>query len=138
MLLGPNQGGQRYEFFILKIFFPQLVVLHQRSRIRTQNNFYTYKSPFSLTFTLNMDNKVTLSFNKDVIRRAKEFAASHKISLSRLVELLLLRTTMEQYSSLEDIPIASWVKELSQGNIEYTVRKRSRKDSKDEFFSSKK
>jgi hypothetical protein len=85
-----------------------------------------------------MDNKVTLSFDKDVIRRAKEFAASHNISLSRLVELLLLRTTMEQYSSLEDIPIAAWVRELSQGNIEINVRKRSRKESKGEFFASKK
>ena len=85
-----------------------------------------------------MDNKVTLSFNKDVIHRAKEFAASHKISLSRLVELLLLRVTMEQYSSLEDIPIAPWVKELSQGNIDINFRKRSRKESKDEYFSSKK
>lgn len=85
-----------------------------------------------------MDNKVTLSFDKDVIRRAKEFAASHNISLSRLVELLLLRTTMEQYSSLEDIPIASWVRELSQGNIDINVRKRTRKESKDEYFASKK
>lgn len=85
-----------------------------------------------------MDSKVTLSFDKEVIRRAKEFAASQNISLSRLVELLLLRTTMEQYSSLEDIPIASWVRELSAGTIEYRTRKRGRKETKDEFFASKK
>jgi hypothetical protein len=45
---------------------------------------------------------------------------------------------MEKYTSLEDIPIASWVKELSQGNIEINVRKRTRKSTKDEYFSSKK
>jgi hypothetical protein len=45
---------------------------------------------------------------------------------------------VEQYSSLEDIPIASWVREISQGTIDYRTRPRSRKDIKDEFFSSKK
>jgi len=85
-----------------------------------------------------MDNKITLSFDKEVIRRAKEYAASQKISLSRLVELLLLRTTMEEYRSLEDIPIADWVREISEGNIQYRPRKRTRKETKDEFFSSKK
>jgi hypothetical protein len=85
-----------------------------------------------------MDNKVTLSFDEEVIRSAKEYAASHNISLSRLVEILLRRTTMEQYRSLEDIPIADWVREISEGTIEYRTRPRSRKESKNEFFSSKK
>jgi antitoxin component of RelBE/YafQ-DinJ toxin-antitoxin module len=85
-----------------------------------------------------MDTKVTLRFDEDVIRRAKEYAAGQNISLSRLVEILLLRTTMEQYGSLEDIPIATWVREISKGPIEYRPRKRSRKQTKDEFFSSRK
>ncbi|HEY4109384.1 DUF6364 family protein, partial [Puia sp.] len=85
-----------------------------------------------------MDAKVTLSFDKAVISHAKEYAAKQNISLSRLVEILLRRTTVEQYSSLEDIPIASWVREISQGTIDYRTRPRSRKDIKDEFFSSKK
>ncbi|HXB06622.1 MAG TPA: DUF6364 family protein [Puia sp.] len=85
-----------------------------------------------------MDNKVTLSFDEEVIRRAKEYAAGQNISLSRLVELLLRRTTMEQYSSLEDIPIADWVREMSEGTMEYRTRPRNRKQSKNEFFASKK
>jgi hypothetical protein len=85
-----------------------------------------------------MDAKVTLSFDKEVVHQAKEYAASQNISLSRLVEFLLRRTTMGQYSSLEDFPIADWVKQVSEGPAEYRTRKRSRKDLKDEFFSSRK
>ena len=85
-----------------------------------------------------MDTKVTLSFDQEVIRQAKDYAASQNISLSRLVEFLLRRTTMEQYSSLEDFPIAEWVKQVSEGPAEYRTRKNSRKDLKDEYFSSRK
>ena len=85
-----------------------------------------------------MDSKVTLSFDQEVIRRAKEYAARQNISLSRLVEILLRKTAIEEYASLEDIPIADWVKEISEGPIDYRTRPRSRKESKNEFFSSKK
>jgi len=85
-----------------------------------------------------MDSKVTLSFDEEVIRNAKEYAASQNISLSRLVEFLLRKTTMKQYSSMEDYPIADWVRQVSEGPVEYQTRKKTRKDLKDEFFSSKK
>jgi len=86
-----------------------------------------------------MDAKVTLSFDKEVARKAKEYAASQNISLSRLVEFLLHKTTTGQYSSLEDYPIADWVKEVSEGPGEYRTRKkRTRKELKDEFFASRK
>jgi len=85
-----------------------------------------------------MDSKVTLSFDEEVIRRAKEYAASQNISLSRLVEFLLRKTTMGEYSSLEDYPIAEWVSQLAEGPAEYHTRQKSRKDRNDEFFSSKK
>jgi len=85
-----------------------------------------------------MDAKVTLSFDEEVIRRAKEYAASQNLSLSRLVEILLRKVAIAEYKSLEDIPIADWVREVSEGPIEYRTRKRTRKDSKDDFFSSKK
>jgi hypothetical protein len=85
-----------------------------------------------------MDAKVTLSFNKEVVRKAKEYAASQNISLSRLVEFLLNKTTAGQYSSLEDYPIADWVKEISEGPGEYRTRKRTRKETKNEYFSSRK
>ena len=85
-----------------------------------------------------MDSKVTLSFDKEVIQQAKEYASSQNISLSRLVEFLLRRTTTGQYSSLEDYPIADWVKEVSEGPIEYRTRKRTPKQMKDDYYSSKK
>jgi len=111
-----------------KLLFSPYLYTHTHTRTPTH-------TPKNFTY---MDNKVTLSFDKEVIRLAKEYAASQNISLSRLVELLLRKTTMEQYRSLEEIPIASWVREVSEGPMEYRARKRSRKDSKDEFFSSKK
>jgi hypothetical protein len=84
-----------------------------------------------------MDAKVTLSFDKEVISGAKEYAASQNISLSRLVEHLLRRTTMAQFSSLEDFPIADWVREVSEGSAEYRTRKRTNKQVKTEYFESR-
>jgi len=85
-----------------------------------------------------MDSKVTLSFDKDVIQQAKEYAASQNISLSRLVEILLRKTTMAQFSSLEDFPVSEWVNQVAEGRAEYHTEKKSRKALKDEYFSSKK
>ena len=84
-----------------------------------------------------MDSKITLSFDKEVISEAKKYAEANNISLSRLVEFLLRKTTSGQYSSLEDYPISEWVSIVSEGRAEYGTSK-SRKDLKDEFFSSKK
>jgi len=48
-----------------------------------------------------MDAKVTLSFDEAVINKAKRYADKNNISLSRLVEFLLQKTTSVNYSSLE-------------------------------------
>jgi hypothetical protein len=85
-----------------------------------------------------MDSKVTLSFDQEVIRHAKQYAASQHISLSRLVEFLLRRATTGEYRSLEDFPIADWVMQVAEGPAEYNTGKKSRKDLKDEFFTSRK
>ncbi len=85
-----------------------------------------------------MDSKVTLSFDKEVIEEAKKYAEANNISLSRLVEFLLRKTTSGQYGSLEDYPISQWVSMVAEGPIEYGTPKKGRKDLKDEFFSSKK
>lgn len=85
-----------------------------------------------------MDAKVTLSFDEAVIARAKRFAAKNNISLSRLVEMLLQKTTSGNYLSFEELPIADWVSEVSEGEAVYQAKKKSRKASKDEYFSSKK
>ncbi len=84
-----------------------------------------------------MDAKVTLSFNQSIIERAKSYAESNNISLSRLVEFLLQKVTTGNYSSLEDLPISDWVNMVSEGEVEYKKSK-PRKDLKNEFYNSKK
>lgn len=86
---------------------------------------------------VSMNSKVTLSFNADVIRKAKEYAADNNISLSRLIEFLLTKLTTKEYRSLEDLPISDWVHMVAEGEAIYQI-KRNRKKSKDDFFASKK
>ncbi len=83
-----------------------------------------------------MDAKVTLSFDRDVIEKAKEFAEKQNISLSRLTELLLRRTLETSYPNLEDLPVSGWVQELAEGEVEY--KRRGRSKHKDEYFDSRK
>jgi antitoxin component of RelBE/YafQ-DinJ toxin-antitoxin module len=85
-----------------------------------------------------MDAKVTLSFDEGVVNRAKQFAENNNISLSRLVEFLLQKTTSENYSSLESLPISAWVSIVSEGEAVYQTKKKSRKSLKSEYYSSKK
>ena len=84
-----------------------------------------------------MDAKVTLSFDKDIVEAAKEFAAGDNISLSRLMEHLLRQITTGNYSSLEDLPISTWVSQVAEGKAEYQTRPKSRKELKDDFFESR-
>lgn len=84
-----------------------------------------------------MDTKVTLSFDIEVVKRAKKYAEENNISLSRLIEFLLNKVTSDNYRSLEDFPIADWVNQVAEGEATYTTN-RSRKASKKEFFDSKK
>jgi hypothetical protein len=85
-----------------------------------------------------MDTKLTLSFNQDVIEKAKKYATQQNISLSRLIEHLLTQVTSQNYKSLDDFPIADWVSQVAEGEATYKKAKTSRKASKDEFFSAKK
>lgn len=83
-----------------------------------------------------MDAKITLSFDAQIIERAKKYAKSNGISLSRLIEILLRKATTSNYN-IEDIPIADWVHTLSEGETEY-VKPHKRKALKKEYFDSKK
>ena len=83
-----------------------------------------------------MDAKVTLSFDEAVVNKAKRYAERNNISLSRLVEFLLQRTTSGNYLSLEDLPISEWVSQVADGDAVYKTKKRSRKAAKAEYFSS--
>ncbi|MFW5757062.1 MAG: DUF6364 family protein [Bacteroidota bacterium] len=85
-----------------------------------------------------MDAKVTLSFDQEVIRQAKEYAQKQNISLSRLTEFLLRQVVLNQYPDLEQMPIASWVQEVAEGKVIYGNRPKSRNDLKEEFYNSKK
>lgn len=85
-----------------------------------------------------MDAKVTLSFDKEVINKAKRYAEDNNISLSRLTEFLLNKVISKNYQSLEDLPVSDWLTRVSEGEILYQTKPRKNKDLKNEFFKSKK
>lgn len=83
-----------------------------------------------------MDAKITLAFNKDVIEKAKAYAAEQNISLSRLTEFLYQKITSGDFKDLDQFPISDWVNQVAEGETEY--KKRVRKSVKDEFMKSRK
>ena len=63
-----------------------------------------------------MDTKLTLKLDKTVIDQAKEYALSHKRSLSRLIEAYLQSLVSQSDSTDKDeIKISPFVKSLSSG-----------------------
>lgn len=63
-----------------------------------------------------MDTKLTVKIDKDVIDRAKDYASSHKRSLSGLIEAYLKSLiNKENAESHEEIKISAIVKSLSTG-----------------------
>jgi hypothetical protein len=85
-----------------------------------------------------MDAKITLSFDDEVIARAKKFADANNISLSRLTEFLYSKMTQARYKQLEDLPVADWVNMVAEGQVEYQTKVRSRQSLKKEYFKAKK
>jgi antitoxin component of RelBE/YafQ-DinJ toxin-antitoxin module len=87
-----------------------------------------------------MDAKITLSFDESVIEKAKAFAASQGMSLSRLTEFLFEKITSssKSYSYLDDIPVASFVNMVAEEQAEYITAAKSSKSHKDEFYKSRK
>lgn len=61
-----------------------------------------------------MDAKLTLKLDKGVIEKAKEFAASHNRSLSRIIESYLM-SLVNKADSKEDIEISPFVKSMRTG-----------------------
>lgn len=86
----------------------------------------------------NMDAKITLSFDKDVVKQAKEFADAHHISLSRLTEFIYRQLAHKSYDSIEELPISDWVNMLAEGEVEYQRTPRRRKSLKDEYLATRK
>jgi len=99
--------------------------------IRIEILFLSYKMK-------NMDAKITLSFDAQIIETAKEYAYQQGISLSRLTEVLLRKVVAGNYRDIEDMPIADWVMQVSEGEVEYQTKAKKRKTMKDEYFNSKK
>ena len=72
-----------------------------------------------------MDAKLTLKLDKHVIDRAKEYATSHKRSLSRMIEAYLKTLTdKEKPKSEDELEISPFVKSMRTGvklptNINY-------------------
>lgn len=94
----------------------------------------------SLSYKLKikiMDAKITLSFDAEVITKAKEFAAQNGISLSRLTEFIFAQMTSQNYKTIDELPIADWVNSVADERPEYGIHK-SRKKLKSEFYKSKK
>ena len=85
-----------------------------------------------------MDAKITLSFDQDVISKAKKFADDNNISLSRLTEFVYRNMTTKNYKTIEDLPIADWVNMVAEGPVEYETKVRSNKDLKATYYKSKK
>lgn len=86
-----------------------------------------------------MDNKITLSFDENVIYKAKKYAEDNNISVSRLIEFLLKKVTSSNYTSLEEFPISDWVQQVAEGDAVYqTKTKKTRQAAKEEYFKSKK
>ena len=84
-----------------------------------------------------MDAKITLSFDGDIIDRAKKYADRQGISLSRLTEILLRKAASGSYNNIDDIPVSDWVRTVSEGEAEYKKSK-PRKKLNDEYFKGKK
>lgn len=62
--------------------------------------------------TFDMDSKLTLKLNENVIERAKKYASDKKLSLSRLIENYLDSITKEDN---DDFEISPFVKSISTG-----------------------
>jgi len=63
-----------------------------------------------------MDTKLTLKFDKFVIDKAKDYALSHKRSLSRIIESYLKSLINQNDSNdSEEIKISPFVKSLKTG-----------------------
>jgi hypothetical protein len=68
-----------------------------------------------------MDTKLTLRLNDSVIERAKVYARSHKISLSKMIESYLDSLTKQNEEEKKEASITPLVESLS-GVIEFTCR----------------
>lgn len=84
-----------------------------------------------------MDAKVTLSFNAQVIEKAKLYAELQGLSLSRLTEILLQKVITSKTHNIEQIPIEDWVSAVAEGPAVYKTKSLGKKEKK-EFYEHRK
>jgi hypothetical protein len=81
-----------------------------------------------------MDTKVTLSFDQATIEKAKAYASSQGLSLSRMMEIMLQRLIDNSQYSLENYPVSDWVTIVSEGPAEYRKANESLKKNRTEAY----
>jgi antitoxin component of RelBE/YafQ-DinJ toxin-antitoxin module len=87
-----------------------------------------------------MDAKVTLSFDAEVIERAKILCDDLGISLSRFTEILYSKALEYGHPvSIEELPISLWVSAVAEDSATYISenRRKARAEIKKEFFESR-
>jgi hypothetical protein len=83
-----------------------------------------------------MDAKITLSFNADVITKAKVFAETNKVSLSRITEILWAKMMDTNSKTIDALPVSDWVTELVGKDPVYVTKQASEK-MYDEYYESR-
>jgi hypothetical protein len=69
-----------------------------------------------------MDTKLTLNVDKNVIEQAKEYAKSHKISLSRLIESYLSSLNAKKEKETEITPLVRSLSGVIKLEIDFNYR----------------
>jgi len=87
---------------------------------------------------MSPDSKITLSFDASIIEKAKIYAESQGISLSRLTEVLLRRLLSGGYTSLEEFPVNDWVSHVSEDQAKYVKTPASGSELRNEMRQSRK
>ena len=66
-----------------------------------------------------MSADFTLNLNENVFYTAEELAHKRGISINTLTEILLRKAASSEYRTIEELPVADWVLQLSEGEPAY-------------------
>lgn len=70
-----------------------------------------------------MDTKLTLNVDKTVIEKAKEYAKSHKVSLSHLIESYLASLISKKSKDIEITPLVESLSGVIELNNDFDYKK---------------
>jgi Family of unknown function (DUF6364) len=83
-----------------------------------------------------MDAKITLSFDGDVISKAKIFAEKNKVSLSRITEIFWSKMIDQDSATIDALPVSDWALELI-GKDPIYVPKTAKTYQYEEYYESR-